>query len=109
MPPPLFDQDLCLAEIVEDLSVQQLVAEAGVEALAIAILPRRSGLDISRFRPNGADPIPNGQGDKFQAIVGTNEGGNAKQDEQVGQCIDGICRVQPAPHPDRQTFAAELV
>jgi hypothetical protein len=34
---PSFDQDLGLAQRVEDLPVQQFVAEAGVEALAVAV------------------------------------------------------------------------
>ena len=36
---PLFDQDLRLAQAVEDLTIEQLVAKAGVEALAVAVLP----------------------------------------------------------------------
>ena len=38
--PPSFDQHLGLSEIVEQLHVQQLVAELAIEALVIAILPR---------------------------------------------------------------------
>ena len=37
--PPLLDEDLGLAERMEDLPVQQLVPEPGVEALAVAVLP----------------------------------------------------------------------
>lgn len=39
VPPSLFDQDLSLAEAVEELTVEQLVAEAGIEALAVSVLP----------------------------------------------------------------------
>ena len=39
MLPPVFDQDLRLAEAVEDLAVQKFIAEPGVEALAIPVLP----------------------------------------------------------------------
>jgi len=46
---PSLDQDLRLAEREEDLPVQQLVAEAGVEAFDAAVLPRRSRLDEGRF------------------------------------------------------------
>ncbi len=38
--PPPFDDDLGFVQRVEDLSVQQFVAHAPVEALAIAMLPR---------------------------------------------------------------------
>ena len=69
MPPPLFDHDLCLAEAVEDLPVQHFIAEAGVEAVKIAIFLKRSGLDVSRFRFEGADSVPDRQGDELRAIV----------------------------------------
>jgi hypothetical protein len=37
--PPALDHDLSLAQAVEDLPVEQLVAKLGVEALAKAVLP----------------------------------------------------------------------
>ena len=37
---PPFDQDLSLAQCGEHLAIEQLIPEAGVEALAIAIFPR---------------------------------------------------------------------
>jgi hypothetical protein len=38
--PPAFDQDLGFAQRVEDLAVEQLISEAGIEALTIAVFPR---------------------------------------------------------------------
>jgi hypothetical protein len=37
---PTLDDDLGLAQSVEDLAVEQLIAKAGVEALDVAVLPR---------------------------------------------------------------------
>ena len=37
---PPFDQDLGLAQRSEYLAIQQLISEAGVEALAVTVLPR---------------------------------------------------------------------
>lgn len=37
---PLLDQDLRLPDRIEDLAVEQLVAESSVEALDVAVLPR---------------------------------------------------------------------
>src|ERR671913_962504 len=43
--PPALDHDLCLAQAVEDLAIEQLVAEPGVEARAGSVcLDRFSGL-----------------------------------------------------------------
>jgi len=46
MAAPCLDDDLCLGEAVEDLAIEQLVAELRVEALAVSVLPRGSRLDI---------------------------------------------------------------
>ena len=37
---PFFDQDFGFAQIIEDFTSQELISEFGVEALAVAILPR---------------------------------------------------------------------
>ena len=59
-PSPLFDQDLRLAEAVEDLPVQNFIAKADVDAFAIAILSKQPGLNVSRLFVGCADPVPNG-------------------------------------------------
>ncbi len=38
--PPAFDPDLSLAQCGEDLAIEQLFPETGVEALAVAVFPR---------------------------------------------------------------------
>src|SRR6516165_330670 len=43
--------DLGLAQSVEDLPVEQLIAKAGVEALDVAVLPRASGLGADNRDP----------------------------------------------------------
>ena len=37
--PPLFDDDLCFPEGVEDFPIQQFIPEAGIEGLAVTVLP----------------------------------------------------------------------
>jgi len=37
---PLLDDDLGLVQGIEDLAIEQLVAEAGIEALDVAVLSR---------------------------------------------------------------------
>jgi hypothetical protein len=39
MAPPRFDENLGFLESVEDLPVQELVAQPGIEALDVAVLP----------------------------------------------------------------------
>jgi hypothetical protein len=50
--PPAFDQDLS-EQGIEDLTIEQLFPEFAVGALAVALLPRASGLDVQ-----GADLQP---------------------------------------------------
>ena len=45
MESPGFDEDLGFLEGVEDFSIQELVAQPRIEALDVAVLPRRTGLD----------------------------------------------------------------
>src|SRR2546423_10164857 len=56
---PALDDDLGLAQRVEDLAVEQLIAKAGVEALDVAVLPRTASLDVSGL---GADSCEHGAG-----------------------------------------------
>lgn len=66
MLPPTLDDDPGLGKAVEDLAVEEFVAELGVEALAVAILPRRARLDEGRPRTDGGDPVPDGGGDELR-------------------------------------------
>ena len=68
-----------------------------------------SRFDVGSLRADGCDPIPNRLCNKLGAIVGAYEGWRATQDEQVGQSVNHICRVQFALHLDRQTFSAVLI
>ena len=43
---PALDEDLGLEEGVEDLTVEELVAQLAIKAFIVAILPGASGLDV---------------------------------------------------------------
>ena len=55
---PVFDHDLGLGERVEDLSVQKLIAELGVEALAISVFPWATRFDVERLHADTCQPVP---------------------------------------------------
>jgi|APSaa5957512493_1039668.scaffolds.fasta_scaffold223820_1 hypothetical protein len=67
--PPLFDDDLSLFDGIEDLPVEQFVPEAGIEGLAVAVLPGRAEFNVSGFGPHRLDPVPNGLGHELGSIV----------------------------------------
>src|SRR6266540_6896567 len=60
---PALDDDLGLAQSVEDLAVEQLIAKAGVEALDVAVLPRAAALDVSGLGTDSRDPFLHGPGE----------------------------------------------
>ena len=67
--PPVFDDDLSLLQGSEDLPIQQFVPEAGIEGLAIAVLPRRAGFNVGGFGPHRLDPVPDRLGNELWTIV----------------------------------------
>ena len=56
VPPPTLDDDLGLAQSVEDFAVEQLVAQASVEALDVAVLPGAAPLDVGGLGTDNRDP-----------------------------------------------------
>src|SRR5262245_28196560 len=65
MAPPAFDDDLSFVEGVEDLAIEQLIAQAGVEALNVAVLPRTAPLDVGSLGIDSGDPSLDGLGDEL--------------------------------------------
>jgi len=55
--PPCFNQDLCVKQAIEDFAVGEFVSAPMIEALAVAILARRSQLDLGRVCVDRLDPI----------------------------------------------------
>src|SRR5215467_11815980 len=98
---PALDDDLGLAQGVEDLAVEQLIAKAGVEALDVAVLPRAAPLDVSGFGTDSRDPLLRGLGYELRSVVGPDVSGKAPRDEEVGQNVDHIYRLELADDTDR--------
>src|SRR4029077_6621268 len=101
--------DLGLAQTVEDLAVEQLVAKAGVEAFNVAVLPGAASLDVSGLGADSCDPLLHGLGDELRSVVGADVTGDATQDEEVGQNVDHIDRCERAADAYPQAFMGELL
>src|SRR4029077_18287879 len=106
---PALDDDLGLAQTVEDLAVEQLVAKAGVEAFNVAVLPGAASLDVSGLGADSCDPLLHGLGDELRSVVGADVTGDATQDEEVGQNVDDIDCFELAGDTGRQAFVGKLV
>jgi hypothetical protein len=109
VPSPALNDDLRLPEGVEDLAIEKLVTQAGIEALDEAVLPWTAPLDVSGPCAHGCDPVLHGSGDELGSVVGADMAGNTAQDEEVGQQVDDVDRPEPARHTDGQALVGELV
>ena len=67
VPPPALDDDLGFAQRVEALAVEELVAQASIEALDVAVLPGTPSLDIGGPGTDGRDPFLHGLGRELRA------------------------------------------
>src|SRR5215207_1181836 len=109
MTAPALDDDLRLAESVEDLAVEQLVPEPGIKALDIAILPRAAWSDVGGLGSDRRDPLLDGLGNELRAVVGADVARHAAQDEQVREHVDDVDGLELASDADRQALVRELV
>ncbi len=109
VPPPLLDDDLCFSQRIEDFPVEKFVPEACVEALDVAVLLGASRLNVGGLYSNHADPVAYGFSNKLRPIIGTNVGWYAMQNEEIGEDIDHIGRIEFPLHPNGQTFPTKLI
>ncbi len=107
--PPLFDQDLSLAERIEDLAVQQFISKPRVEDFAVSVLPGRPRFDERRLGASGCDPGADLLSNELGTVVRTDELRDTTQDEQIGQSINDIGRVEPSCDADRQGLLGVLI
>jgi hypothetical protein len=94
---------------VEKLPRQEFVAQLGVEALAIAVLPKGARLDQEHLHANPAEPGAHIAGDELRAIVGTNVLRRPVRDEKMCHAVMHVVRIEFARHHDGRTAPRELV
>lgn len=109
VPPPGLDQHLGLGEAEEQLAVQQSIAQLGIEALAVTVLPQAAGLDVGGLGADRGDPLPHGRGDELPPVVGAHKGRRAAQDHQIGHGLQHVGGVDLTLHQDRQGLPGEPV
>lgn len=93
--PPSFNQDFRVPKRVEDLPVEQFVAQFPVERLDITVLPRTARLDEQRLHAYSPQPAAPRLGRRLRPIVGTDVIRHATADEQVAQPFQHVLAVSP--------------
>lgn len=66
-----FDEELGFFQRVEDLPIEELVAQPRMEALDVAVFPGRARRDESRAGPDRGNPLPDGLGNELGVDVGS--------------------------------------
>lgn len=87
---PALDDDLRFGEAVEDFAVEQYVAQFGIEALAVSVLPRAAWLDVGRPGAYRGDPLSHRLRYELRAIVRPDVVRHATEDELVRQYVDHV-------------------
>src|SRR5437762_2828393 len=76
---PAFDDDLRFPQRVEDLAIEQLVAQPGIKTLDEPVLPRTARRDVGGLCSDGTDPLLHRLGNELRAIIGTNMPGTPRR------------------------------
>jgi len=87
---PLFNQDLCFEQGIEDLAVEELVSHASIERFYESILPRTAGRDERGFDVQFVQPIHKMLGNELRTIVAANMFWGAILGEEICQDIKHV-------------------
>src|SRR5271156_2940021 len=106
---PAFGQHAQFLDRVEDLAVEELIAHLRVEALAVAVLPRRAGFDVHRLCSCIRQPFAQVMGYELGPVIRAKMLRHTLDHHHVGQGLDHL-RTRPAPfHAHHESFARVLV
>jgi hypothetical protein len=79
---------------VEDLSIEELTSELGVEALAVAVLPGRAGFDIQRLCSGVCQPLSQILGEELRSVIGADMLWHSLGGHDIGQRPDHLAELQ---------------
>ena len=106
---PLLDDDGGFLQAVEDLSIEQFIAQFPVEGFAVAVLPGASGCDVQRLSSEFCEPAAHDLCRHLRAVIGPDVFRHASGEHHIGHGLDDAKAVDPASHPDRKALPGELV
>jgi len=95
---PLLNQYLGFTEAVEQLSIEELIPELAVKALAIPVLPRAAWRDVGGVGAQALEPISENGGYKLRPVIASDEFRHTTLEHQIRQHINDIERFNVACH-----------
>ena len=106
---PLLDDDSGFLQAVEDLSIEQFIAQFSVEGFAVAVLPGTTGFDVQCLRPEFCEPAAYDLCCHLCAVIGSDVFRHSSGEHHIGHRLDDAKAVDPPSHPDRKALPGELV
>ena len=98
-----------IPDAIEDLHRQELISQAAVEALGVAVLPRAARLDVHRIDTYLSKPPTEGVGNELRTVIAANVLGHPAHREELRERIDHVLagdatihlqsEVRTTPHP----------
>ena len=107
--PPTLDEHLGLEQGVEHLAIQKFIPQLPVEALHVAVLTRRSWLDVERLHPDPPELLPHLCRGELAAVVAADVVRHTLAHEQVAQPLQDILAGQLPRYVDRRALPRALV
>ena len=107
--PPLFNQDLRFFQAIEDFSVQQLISEAGIEALTVSVFPWRTRFDVCGLGTHSVDPVPDGLSNELRPVVRSDVGWDTPKNEEICQQINHVGGTELSLHSDCQALPGMFI
>jgi hypothetical protein len=106
---PGFDKHLRLAPGAKPLDAETLVAEAPVERLVGAVLPRFTRVDDRGLDVRVGEPLEDSAADELRSAIGAQVGGRAVDAHEPSEDSDNAAGPDTASNVESQTFMGELV
>ena len=106
---PESGDDTDFLQCVEDLSVEELVAEPGVERFDVPVLPGAAWFDEQGAHADFFKPLSDGLGRELGSVVRTNMRRRPTLDEEIGKYGQDIIGSEAPLWHHGQAFTAELV
>ena len=107
--PPRLDDRGCFSSRTKPLHVQALLAEAPVEALVGAVLPRLAGRDVRGLDALRRGPAQDRAGDKLGPVVGPEIARGASVAHEAGEQVDDSAGANAARDVDGQRLSGPFV
>ena len=107
--PPRLDQRASVRQAPELLHVETLVAQTGVERLAVAVLPGLAGFDVEGGGADLCEPLGQFEGDELRPVIGAHHRRPAVGEEQPLEFLHDARRGQRAADGRGQGLASVLI